>query len=350
MKQSTLNFFIVFFIISILLMGLLLQPFSSILVLGAVFAAILYPFYIKLCLKLKLKSVPSALIICLMMFIIASIIAALFAGIISNEAYNLFVAAKGAVLREEFFSIVTSEKLDKINMILSKFNLELTREDILKPFAEVSGALGKTLVDQASMVASNIFKLAISFFMFLIILFFLLIDGKGVVDYIIRLSPLPKEESQTIINKFREMAGAVLIVNGIAGVIQGMAGGIYFKLLGIPSPFLWGIVMAIFAFLPLVGIGVVMFPVAVFLFIKGETVLGIVTVIFYMSSSMAAEYFFKPKFVGDKVKVHPLLVFLGVIGGLKVFGVLGIIYGPLIVTLFLTLSDIYNKKYQKMVE
>ncbi|MDY0131141.1 MAG: AI-2E family transporter [Desulforegulaceae bacterium] len=348
MKSSILKYFLVLFVISLALLTRLLWPFASILCLAAVFAAFLYPCHVKL--SSKIRAVPSALVLCFIVFIITGFIVTVFAGILSKEAYSLYLVARSAVLRDEIFSIVSSDQVDKLNLILSKFDLEVTRDDFIAPFAELGKFLGKTLFDQASMVASNIFKFAISFFMLLIVLFFLLMDGKKVVDYFIYLSPLPTDEDETIIIKFREMAGAILIVNGMAGVIQGIAGGIYLKLIGISSPFLWGVVMGVLAFLPIVGIGFVMFPVAVFLFLKGQIFLGIVTVVFYSTASLFTEYYFKPKFVGDRVKIHPLLVFLAIIGGLQLFGVLGIIYGPLIVTFFLTLSDMYHRKYQIMVE
>lgn len=348
MKPSILKYFLILFLVSLVLMTRLLWPFASILFIAAVSAAFLFPVHVKL--SCKIRAVPSALLLCFVVFIFTGFLVTFFAGIVSNEAYSLYLAARSAVLRDEILSLVTSEQIEKLNLVLSKFDLQVTRDDLIAPFAELGKFLGKTLFDQASMLASNILKLTASFFMFLIVLFFLLIDGRKVIDYFIYLSPLPREEDETIIIKFREMAGAILVVNGVAGLIQGIAGGLYFKLIGISSPFLWGIVMAVLAFLPIVGIGVVMFPVAVFLFLKGKILIGVITIIFYLTASLFTEYYFKPKFVGERVKMHPLLVFLAIIGGLKLFGVLGIIYGPLVVTFFFTLSDIYHKKYQKMVE
>jgi predicted PurR-regulated permease PerM len=108
--------------------------------------------------------------------------------------------------------------------------------------------------------------------------------------------------------------------------------------------------MAFFAFLPIVGIGVVFIPAAIFLFIKGRIAACIFFVIFYVLLSGVIEYVFKPKLVGKRVKMHTLLVVLSIMGGLKLFGILGIIYGPLVVTAFLTLTDIYHVSYQKLVD
>ena len=145
------------------------------------------------------------------------------------------------------------------------------------------------------------------------------------------------------------MAGAILIGNGLCGMIQGVAGGLLFSLFNLKSPLLWGVIMGLLAFLPIIGIGAVLIPTAVFLIFKGRIASGIFFIVFYVLLSGGVEYLLKPKLVGKRVKMHTLLVFLSIIGGLKLFGILGIIYGPLITTAFLTLTDIYYTSYQEMV-
>ncbi len=91
-------------------------------------------------------------------------------------------------------------------------------------------------------------------------------------------------------------------------------------------------------------------PAAALLAVNGKIGQGIFLFAFYLVLSLSMEYLVKPKLVGSQVKMHTLLVFLSIIGGLSVYGVLGIIYGPLIVTTFLTLSEIYMKKYDSYVQ
>jgi len=175
-------------------------------------------------------------------------------------------------------------------------------------------------------------------------------DGERFVLYLYDLSPLKDEHDRELFEKFNDMAGAVLIGNGLGGLIQGCAGGLLFWSFGLNSPFLWGVIMGFLAFLPIVGIGVVLVPLAVFFLLKGSMGTGIFILVFYGMMSWGIEYIFKPKVVGDRVAMHPLIVFFAIIGGLKVYGILGIIYGPLIATLFLTLADIYFSTFQSMVE
>lgn len=186
--------------------------------------------------------------------------------------------------------------------------------------------------------------------MMILVIFFLLIDLPRLLDFVIKLSPLPDDEDRLLIKKFEEIATAVLKGNGICGLIQGSLGGTVFSLMGISSPILWGCIMAVLAFLPIFGIGLVMIPAAFLLMVNDKMMAGIFLFCFYLVLSFSVEYLVKPKLVGKAVHMHTLLVFLSIIGGLSVYGVLGIIYGPLIVTAFVTLSDIYLKRYDHHVQ
>ena len=219
--------------------------------------------------------------------------------------------------------------------------------DTLSYLAKMGGLF---LYNQASNWAANILQFVVLFFMMILVIFFLLIDQPKLIEFIIKLSPLPEDEDRLLLSKFEEIANAILKGNGICGIIQGIIGGSVFSILGLNSPILWGGVMAILAFLPIFGIGLVMIPAAIILMMNGSVGQGVFLFIFYLILSLSMEYIFKPKLVGDQVKMHTLLVFLSIIGGLNVYGVLGIIYGPLIVTAFLTLTEIYLKKYDHYVQ
>jgi predicted PurR-regulated permease PerM len=259
--------------------------------------------------------------------------------------------AKGAVLSDDIRNLIEGSKvLEKANLILSNFNIKITGEELNKAVSEVGRVVGLFLYEQARAITSNVLKfLANSFFMLLII-YYLLIDKQRLHSFILNISPLPDDQDEKLFQKFKDMAGAILIGNGLGGLIQGILGGIVFAVFGLKSPFFWGVIMGLMAFLPIVGIGVIFIPAALYLFLVGRIAAGIFFIIFYVILSGGIEYIFKPKLVGQRVQMHTLLVFLSIIGGLNLFGILGIIYGPLIVTAFLTLTDIYKTSYQKLVE
>ncbi len=338
-------FFMALFLASFFLLGWLLWPFLSVLILASVVTGIFNPFFYWL----KRKTNPSlaSFITCSLIFFILFIPIVLLVGILSKEAYALYLTAKGAVLSDQVNTFLeTSRLLGKTNAILSNFHITISSDDLNSVITESGKKIGLFLFQQANAIASNIFNFLVYFFFMLLIVYFLLIDQQKLISFIFDLSPLPEEQDKKLMQKFKDIAGAVLIGNGFCGLIQGTLGGIVFALFGLKSPFLWGAIMGLLAFLPILGIGAVLIPAAIYLFIKSRIAAAIFVIIFYIVLSGGVEYMLKPKLVGQRVKMHTLLVFLTIIGGLKLFGILGIIYGPLIVTAFLTLTEIYHSSYQ----
>jgi predicted PurR-regulated permease PerM len=342
-------FFLAFFLASIFMLGWLIWPFISIIVLAVVVTGVFNPVYGYL--SRKINSTLASLITCLLIFCILFVPIVFFVGVLSKEAYDLYLMARDAVLSEEIKNLLArSQVLDRANSILAYFNIEITGEELNKAITELGKVVGFFLYDQARAIAANTLKFLVNFFFMLLIIYFLLIDGKKLIIFITKLSPLPGEQEAKLIEKFKDMAGAILIGNGLGGLIQGTLGGIIFSVFGLKSSLLWGVIMALLAFLPIIGIGIVFVPASIYLYLKGQTGAAVFFLAFYIVLSGTIEYLFKPILVGEKVKMHTLLVFLSIIGGLKLFGILGIIYGPLIVTTFLTLTDIYYTSYQRLIE
>ncbi len=344
-------FFLACFVVSFIMLGWLLRPFISQIVLAAVITGLFNPIYRFFLVKDKINPPLASFVTCLLVFVLVFVPIVFFVGILSKEAYDLYLTAKSAVLNDQLKALLQSSSLlERANFILANFNLELSSEDLNQAISEIGKIVGLFLYGQARLIASNMLAFLANFFVMLIIIYYLLIEGERLVAFIIDLSPLPKEQDEKLIQKFKDMAGAILIGNGLGGLIQGTLGGIVFSIFGLKSPFLWGVIMGLLAFLPIIGIGIVFVPAAIYLFLTGRVAASIFFIVFYIMLSGGVEYLFKPKLVGQRVQMHTLLVFLSIIGGLKLFGILGIVYGPLVVTAFLTLTDIYHSSYQALIE
>ncbi len=350
-RNSILGFFLACFVGSLLLLGWLMMPFLAIIILGAVVSGVFHPLYRMLSKRLKVRPWLASLSTCILIFFILFVPIAFFVSSLAQQAYGLYQMARDAVISEQINTLLNdTQVLEKANTYLAGFNLELTGDELKRFATEIIRYIASFLYDQSKAIASNTLSFVVSFILMLMVSFFLLIDGERLVSYVVDLSPLPVQQERMLIGKFKEMAGAILVVNGVGGVIQGLSGGLIFWAYGFQSAFLWGVIMGLLAFLPILGIGLVFMPTAVFLFLKGNVTGSILLILIYMVLSGGTEYLLKPRLVGQRVKMHPLLVFFAVIGGLKLFGILGIIYGPLIVTAFLTLAEIYRANYQMLVE
>lgn len=350
-RNPILWFFLACFIGSIFILGWMLSPFFSILVLGAVVSGIFYPFYYLVQKHPKISSSFSAFLTCFLIFHILFVPIVFFVGSLAQQALGLYQMAKDAVINEQINALLgNSVLLERINAILAHFDYSVTGDEIKNGVTEIVKYVTLFLYDQARAIASNTLAFVVNFFFMLLVIYYLLLDGDRLISYIIDLSPLPTDQERQLIQKFKDMARAILIGNGAGGLIQGVLGGVAFWIFGFPSAFLWGVIMGLLAFIPIVGIGVVFIPTVIYLFLKGRVALSIFFGVFYLILSGGTEYLFKPKIVGHQVNMHPLLVFFAIIGGLKLFGILGIIYGPLVVTFFLTMADIYRANYQILVE
>jgi len=350
-QRAVFFFFLALFCLSIFLLGRVIAPFFASIILGVVITGIFSPLYRRLTCKISPKV--ASVLTCALIFFVVFIPVVFFVGVLSKEALDLYNMARDAVFSDQLINLLENTKaLDRLNEVLARAGIEtsVSWNELIAPISEVGKTVGFSLFQQARFITSNLLNLIFYFCLMLIVVFYMFLDGDRLMAYLFDLSPLKDEHDRELFDTFNDMAGAVLIGNGLGGLIQGVAGGMLFWFLGLNSPFLWGVIMGFLAFLPIVGIGVVLLPTALFFLLKGSLGAGIFILVFYALLSWGVEYIFKPKVVGDRVAMHPLVVFFAIIGGLKVYGLLGIIYGPLIATLFLTLADIYFSSFQSMVE
>ncbi len=323
---------------------MILWPFWSILVLSYLLTNLFRPIYIFIGKKLPHK-LASALT-CLLIIAIVFVPLVFFVFALTDEALNLYNWGRDSRigLKLQMF-LQESPLIQQFQDQLDQVGFKFDPSQISETFSYLVKEGGLQLYNYASAWAANILQFLLFFFLMILVIFFLLIDQPKLIEYVIRISPLPEDENRLLVNKFQEIANAILKGNGICGLIQGFLGGVIFSILGLNSPILWGCVMAVIAFMPIFGIGLVMIPTALILMLSARMGEGIFLLVFYVVLSFGVDNVVKPKMVGTQVHMHTLLVFLSILGGMTVYGIMGIIYGPLIITAFLTLSDIYLKKY-----
>jgi predicted PurR-regulated permease PerM len=344
-----LLYFLSLLFLATVLMGWLLWPFVSSIILSYLLATMFDPVYRAL--NRRMSAQLASLVTCGLIVVLIFVPVTFFVGALSREAYDLFQMTKDVDLAGKFNHFVEgSALLAGLKGMLARYGISIEVAALGAELSRFGGMFALFVYNQASAWAANILHFLFNFFMMVIIIFFLLIDRGRFLNFITRLSPLPDEHEKRLISKFEEISTAILIGNGTCGLIQGVMGGMVFAFLGFSSPVIWGLVMGILAFLPIVGIALVMWPATLLLLLQGEVGKALLLIAVYIILTLFVEYMLKTKLVGGTVKMHLLLVFLAIIGGLQVFGVMGIIYGPMIVTGFLTLADIYMVEYDKCVK
>jgi predicted PurR-regulated permease PerM len=343
-----LQYFLLLFLLATILLARLLWPFLSILILSFLLAGMFQPVYNYL--HRHLPESFSALLTCCLVILLVFIPLIFFVAALSSEALDLSHMSKGTNINLKLKELLfESGFMLKIQSILAGYGIALEPQKLTATLTDFSGKTGLFLFNQVTAWATNIMVIILNFALMIITIFFLLIDSEKLINFVLRVSPMPDEQEKQLIQKFKQISDSVLINNGICGLIQGVLGGLAFAAFGLGSPILWGGIMMILAFLPIFGIGLVLIPAAIILMLQGHINQGLIMLLFYGSLSFSVEYALKPKLVGQQVQMHTLLVFLAILGGLKLFGFPGIIYGPLIITMFLTMAEIYITNYNRYV-
>lgn len=344
-----LRYFLILFLISILMVGRLFWPFLSMLILSYLLTSVFLPIYRKF--NRKLPDYLASFLTCTLVMLLVFTPLVFFVSALTQEAQNLYEWSRGSganfALKLQAFQ--ESPLFVGFHEIAANLGFPLEAEDISRAFLELARTVGLFFYNQVGNWAADVMIFVFNFALMLLTIFFLLIEHDRLLNYIYRLSPLPAEQGRRLFAKFDEITGAVLIGNGACSLIQGVLGGVIFALFSLGPPVLWGMIMAVLAFLPIVGIGLVMVPSALLLVLKGNPAGAGILLALYVVITVVVEYFLKARLVGHRVKMHILLVFLSMIGGLSVFGLLGIIYGPLIITAFQTLAEIYHGSYERYV-
>jgi predicted PurR-regulated permease PerM len=177
-------------------------------------------------------------------------------------------------------------------------------------------------------------------------LFYFLIDGRQLMKYLMLLSPLRDEHDKLLVQKFISISRATLKGTLVVGVLQGVLGGIAFWIAGIPSPAIWGLAMMFFSIIPMVGAAIVWIPAGIIMLLLGHIWQGIFILVVGIVVISVLDNILRPKLVGRDTQMHPLMVFFATLGGITFFGLPGFVIGPIIVSLFLALGEIYTVEFR----
>lgn len=203
----------------------------------------------------------------------------------------------------------------------------------------------KWLFDHLGTIFSSTLQTALEAFVAVIAFYYFLKDGERFRRKLMELSPLPDEEDAAILDKLVATINSVLIGTLLVSILQGVLAGIGFAMFGIPDSTLWGSLAAISSLIPGFGTSLVLVPGIVYLFLTGKVVAGLGLTIWSATAVGLVDNLLRPYLVGRGVRIHPLLVLISVLGGIDLFGALGFLIGPVVLSLMFALLDLYFAAY-----
>jgi predicted PurR-regulated permease PerM len=329
--------FMLFFLMIVVLTTFLFRNFLSALFVGGLMAYFIYPLYTKLLKKVKYKIIAQIILSIVSMVFLLGILSLIIIPLIS-QSQELYQKSNDYFSEDKLCIFQDSPQCKTLQKVKSFANIndfDSTTKNIFKNF---STTLFKNI--------TNVISQVISFLLFIVVvvfsLFYFLDNGKEIRDTLMSVLPLKTSHKQRILNRLKDTINAVVGGNISTALMQGFFGGLIFFILGIPLSLFWGLLIAIFAFVPAVGPGIIWIPAATILFLQGNFVHGIILVVYSILILGSIDNILKPKLIGDKIKLSSFAIFLGVIGGLQLFGFLGLFFGPIIIALLVTCVEIYK--------
>ncbi len=304
---------------------------------SVVLAYIFYPLYDWLNKKTKRPNLSAAIISILIILLVLIPLGLIFFQL-SKEANVSYILIKDKIITGKIFDVrcagggVYCDTLKDLKSFMKRPTTRFYLEDGLR---KVTTYIAETAFNFVVSIPKRMLEIFITFFM----IFFLFRDGKKFVEAIEKAAPLKKKFRVKIFKQLHELTRAMIYGIFVIAIVEGILAAITFKLFDVPSPVLWGIIVFILALLPAIGGAIIWIPAMLFKFYANEPLLGIGILVGGIIIS-SIDTFLKPKIIGDKAKVHPILIFLGVLGGLSLFNIIGVIIGPLILVLLITVIKI----------
>ena len=197
--------------------------------------------------------------------------------------------------------------------------------------------LGTSLV-QGSVL--QLIGLVLTFYL----LFYFLRDRRAVLEWLRFLSPLSRADMNRLFDEVGNTVHATFYGTFVVAIVQGSLGGLMFWWLGLPAPLLWGIVMGLLAVVPVLGAFVIWIPAAIFLLLDGSGGKALLLVLWGAVVVGGIDNLLYPVLVGRRLRMHTVLAFISIVGGLLVFGPSGLILGPLIITVTRLLLEVWRNQ------
>jgi len=341
--------FILFFLFILVMAFMVIRPFLATLVVAAILAYVLYPVYRFFYKHTRMKAF-SAIALIVILLLLSLIPVTIVTGELTKESYTMYSKMKGLFLSSGSFEENCASDGGPLCSVYDTWNSLSERYDLGFHLARGFSSVASSFVGKASDFILNIPALLLKVFVALFAMFYMLTQGEEMLRAMKRALPMSEAHSDTIISHFNDIIHATIYGAIVIAMVQGALACIGYFIFGVSSPIILGLLTVVAAFIPFVGASLVWLPVSLSMLITGwaagdqrAMVLAGGLLLYGALIVSTIDNILRPKIVGERAKVHPLVILLGVLGGIAMFGFVGILIGPLLLTLFIASLRIYEE-------
>ena len=323
--------------LALYLCWLMLRPFIGVLAWAIVLVIVFYPVHQQLKIRLGRPSL-SALLSCVLVVLLAVLPLTLLTVAVAEE-----LSAAVPNLPSKIASVMnpqTSVIGRMSEWIQGRFGIDTSRSEQF--MADQLQRAGQFLLGLSWNLAGGIASGIVKAFFVVFTMYYLFRDGDRIVSKLPAALPLELKQSEAIITRTREVVSASVYGIVVIASLQGFLGGLAFWILGIPSPLLWAVLMTFVCMIPVLGSFLVWLPLSIYLFMNGHWTKAILLVLWGALVISTIDNFLRPKWMKNQTRLHELLVFFSVLGGISIFGLLGIVLGPVVLAITLGLLQTFR--------
>ncbi len=335
--------------VNLILFGLLavlaffiLKPFLMAILVGALVAYLCYPIYRWVVDKGANRSL-TALLLCVLVFLLIVIPGVFLVKVMVQESYSFFILAKQKTATGLFAQCHNS-----FCQAIKEFGKNPTVASHVQDSVKF---LTNWVINKGSEILFKVPRLLLNLFVMLFTMFYFLKDGPDFMQKASTYLSFHEHKYALIVGRLKEIVRGVVFGYVLVAVLQGFLGAVGFYLFGIESALVWGVVMAFLALIPFVGTGLVWVPISVVMFLNGmfQDSTGLMIkaagLFLYCAVFVASiDNVLRPKIISKTAKVHPTWILLGALGGVFVFGPLGVVIGPLVLSMAMVVIEAYLEK------
>lgn len=347
-EQLFAAFFFAAFLFLIYEFYLFLEPFLGPLVWAAILALTFSPLTDRLVRALKGRRGLAAFVLLLAVTLVAVLPSIFLSSVLVSEATGAYAWLKDAVQRGELAQMVAGLRSSWLGRIWEHVTplfdqLSIDFSDLL---LRATSWVSDQIVGQVAGLAKNVLLSIVNLLLMLVAMFFFFRDGQGMADRLRELLPMEPEHKDLIFDRFYTTVSAVVQSMVVTAAAQGVLAGIgYWLIGGMPFSLFLGFISGLASFLPLAGPAIVWSGVAVYLALTGFTGRALGLALWGTFAVSGIDNWIKPMFIGGRARLPTFLLLMSILGGLKVYGFLGVFLGPVVLAILIAFADIYRELY-----
>jgi predicted PurR-regulated permease PerM len=323
---------------------MIIWPFISAIVIGAILVTVTFPLYKRVRARMRGSDTWAAIAMLLGITIILIVPAVILGLLLVQQANALIPHLQSMESQKMMERLDLANRLHFVTRFVPSFDPStLSAQKLILPVVQ---KIPGWVAANGGAVIGSVAGVVVGFFLVLLSAFFFYVEGEAILDELAILSPLPEQYDREFASKFKDVIDATFRGQVMTSLAQGIATGVGLAIGGVPAAMFWGAVATILSLLPMLGVAVVWVPAAIYLLLSGSTGHGIFLAIWGVLVVSTIDNIVRPWAMKGGAQLPAIPLLFAVLGGMQAFGFIGLVIGPLVFSLLMSIIDIYKQSFR----